>query len=226
MDVAYMMQLEQKGHGNLWRNSNQPGRTFVMEDRLRIPVQVLVNGHIAPKMTMLANTWYRFRVVYAAIEYVLRIYENPTGDASCVHQLIAKELWGAHLVVTLACPSSTADVTRNTTVPLYRWHAPWHCHSPPWCPLQPTRGRMGSTFQRPRAWSRRGTSSPAAEPTSSFPAAAPWGKSPARCRSCPPPRVVGRSALLECEGFSRRCEPGRRLWGVGGVVLRDFEKGR
>jgi FtsP/CotA-like multicopper oxidase with cupredoxin domain len=61
----------------------------------------LVNGQRGPTMTISGNTWYRFRMVYAAVEQSLQL--SVTGDGSCTLKLIAKD--GIYL------PSIPRDIT-------------------------------------------------------------------------------------------------------------------
>ena len=52
----------------LRRSSNQPTRTYQPSDDQTIPMGVLVNGQVAPNVKMSSKKWYRFRMLYAALE--------------------------------------------------------------------------------------------------------------------------------------------------------------
>mmetsp|Transcript_82655 Transcript_82655/g.266564 ORF Transcript_82655/g.266564 Transcript_82655/m.266564 type:complete len:775 (+) Transcript_82655:43-2367(+) len=75
--------LERMAMGHLWRSH---GRSVNFPD-----IAVLVNGLYKPKMTIEDNKWYRFRMVYAAVELVLSIFSGFSEHSTCEMQLLAKD---------------------------------------------------------------------------------------------------------------------------------------
>jgi FtsP/CotA-like multicopper oxidase with cupredoxin domain len=58
---------------------------------------LLVNGQTAPTVTVQPGRWYRWRLVYAAMEDVATLSFVTTGTATCELQLLAKD--GVYLTV-------------------------------------------------------------------------------------------------------------------------------
>eukprot|EP00971_Amphidinium_carterae_P346915 6488673-Amphidinium_carterae.2 len=58
-----------------------------------LPTNVfLVNGQRGPQMSIDSNQWYRFRMVYAAVEQSLLVQEtDSTNGGTCTFQLMAKD---------------------------------------------------------------------------------------------------------------------------------------
>lgn len=75
--------MEKDGNGDLWKDES--GRYM----DLKI-MGSLVNGMVLPKITMESGKWYRFEILFAAIEKNLRLSAEGSGT-HCDMQLLAKD---------------------------------------------------------------------------------------------------------------------------------------
>eukprot|EP00854_Cymbomonas_tetramitiformis_P012748 gene12748-15074_t len=82
MDINAVASLEQAAQGDLWQVTETVDTSEVLS------LYILINGLFWPKVQMDMNKWYRWRVVYAAVETGM---ESITLDPTCEMQLIAKD---------------------------------------------------------------------------------------------------------------------------------------
>mmetsp|Transcript_101564 Transcript_101564/g.255975 ORF Transcript_101564/g.255975 Transcript_101564/m.255975 type:complete len:799 (-) Transcript_101564:63-2459(-) len=76
--------FEKWSRGHLWKN--QTGQ-YIDENA----VVSLVNGQYKPKMQIVSGKWYRFRMIFAAIELNLAVFDAFRKNARCEFQLLAKD---------------------------------------------------------------------------------------------------------------------------------------
>jgi len=75
IDVQDLVKIERKGGGDLWQTT--------LDHTL-----LLVNGHEMPVIGMEVGVWYRWRTVYASVNYKLKMMMS---DERCEMRLIAKD---------------------------------------------------------------------------------------------------------------------------------------
>jgi len=98
-------------------------QAFTTAQAAGLPANVLlVNGQSLPTLTIDGNTWYRLRMVFAAVEQRLQL--STTGDARCTLKLLAKD--GVYLetiprdITTIYLyPGARADVAFSCTCTTY-----------------------------------------------------------------------------------------------------------
>eukprot|EP00930_Biecheleria_cincta_P067272 TRINITY_DN5375_c0_g1_i4.p1 TRINITY_DN5375_c0_g1~~TRINITY_DN5375_c0_g1_i4.p1 ORF type:complete len:654 (-),score=82.18 TRINITY_DN5375_c0_g1_i4:146-1906(-) len=83
----------------------------------------LVNGQLGPSLTISGNTWYRFRMVYAAVEQSLQL-SMIGGAATCTMKLIAKDGVYLHTIprdiaTVYLYPGARADVALSCACTTY-----------------------------------------------------------------------------------------------------------
>lgn len=83
LDIESVAELEEQANGHLW----QVEANSDTEDA-DLDLYILINGLFWPKVQMEMNKWYRWRMVYAAIETGM---DSITLDENCEMQLIAKD---------------------------------------------------------------------------------------------------------------------------------------
>jgi len=75
--------LERMARGRLWKSKG----TYVdFPD-----VALLVNGLYKPKMTIEHDKWYRFRIIYGAVELVTSVFPWFNEHSTCEMQMLAKD---------------------------------------------------------------------------------------------------------------------------------------
>lgn len=82
----------------------------------------LVNGQLGPTLTILGNTWYRLRMVYAAVEQSLQL--SMPGAGTCTMKLLAKDGVYLHTIprdiaTVFLYPGARADVALSCTCTTY-----------------------------------------------------------------------------------------------------------
>lgn len=85
VNLESLLRLEEWGSGDLWKNSNP---RFKYDKRKDEP-KLVVNGQYSPMITMESGKWYRFRMVYAAVEWYSLL--SVGQGAQCQMQLLATD---------------------------------------------------------------------------------------------------------------------------------------
>mmetsp|Transcript_12238 Transcript_12238/g.22646 ORF Transcript_12238/g.22646 Transcript_12238/m.22646 type:complete len:629 (+) Transcript_12238:46-1932(+) len=91
-----------------------------------LPTNVfLANGQLGPQESLMSHTWYRFRMVYAAVEQSLNLQIVPLeGGATCTMQLLAKdgvylETMPREISTVYLFPGARSDVAMACTCETY-----------------------------------------------------------------------------------------------------------
>jgi len=89
--LAGMGMLEQMALGNLWKNLDGPDKgKYIEEDS----IFALVNGMWRPQLELTTGHWYRFKMVFAAVEMFVEAKMDSTSGLVCELQLLAKDgIW-------------------------------------------------------------------------------------------------------------------------------------
>jgi len=116
-NLQTLQTIATSSQSNLWTTAVADAGTAGLDT-----LAFMVNGQTGPTLTMNSHTWYRWRMVYAAVEAALVI--SVSGDATCTMNLIAKDGVYLHsfpraITKIYLYPGSRADVAVACTCTTY-----------------------------------------------------------------------------------------------------------